>query len=312
MTPPHLTVAVVVCAYTMDRFDDVRKTVASVCAQRRPAEYVVVAVDHNGQLHDRLRDVLPARVILVLNEGGRGLSTTRNVGSQAVHSDIVAYIDDDAAAEEDWLGALAGPFADASVMAVGGRIDPAWPDAERPGWLAPEFDWVVACTYRGMAVSSDNETRNVIGCNMALRRSALEKVGWFNPGLGRVGKITGQAEETELCLRIRREIPGARILYAPGAVVHHKVPRGRLTIPFLLKRSYNEGFFKARMQQVSPPEEDALETETAYLKHLVQSFFPAQLKRIYSPPALARLSAGILSVGAVGAGVLMARLRPEA
>lgn len=303
--------SVIICAYTLKRLQDIREAVGSMLAQSRSPHEVILSVDHNRELLERLRQEMPSAVSLVLNEGEQGLSETRNVGIRAATGDILAFMDDDAVADPDWLENLVEPFSDSSVVAVGGMTTPQWVNGGRPRWFPEDLDWVVACTYRGMAVSKQNETRNVIGCNMAFRRSVLEKVGWFNSGLGRIGKTKGQAEETELCLRIRREIPGARILYQQSAIVHHSVPSERLTLQFLLKRSYNEGFYKARMQQYSPRAEHVLSAETAYLHHLLFRFVPQHLLRFYQPDNITKLIAVLICISAVGMGSLVARITPE-
>lgn len=312
MNDSYVRASVVVCAYTMERFDDVCRTIESVQSQTQAPAEIVVAVDHNEELAGLLEGRWGSVAPVVRNAGVRGLSATRNVGSAATSGEILAFIDDDAAADPDWLLRLTAAFEDPAVVAVGGGIRPAWATGGRPRWLAPEFDWVVACTYRGMPVSANGDVRNVIGANMAFRRSALGAVGWFSPGLGRVGRTTGQAEETEICIRMRQQIPGARILYEPRALVHHKVPAERLTLRFLLKRSYNEGFYKARMQRRLPRGSRPLASEAAYAKHLALRFVPQELLRLYDLNSVLRLGSAAFSVSAVLLGTIIGRARPEA
>ncbi|WP_437437621.1 glycosyltransferase family 2 protein, partial [Streptomyces prasinopilosus] len=107
-------ISVVICAYTEDRWEDVLAAVASVRAQSRPALEILLVVDHNEVLLDRLaeeyRDTGDVRVLA--NAGPRGLSAGRNTGIAASRGGIVAFLDDDAVAERDWLGHFAAAYAD--------------------------------------------------------------------------------------------------------------------------------------------------------------------------------------------------------
>ena len=166
--------SVVICAYTLDRWDDLLGAVASARGQEPAPREVVLVIDHNDALLQRAQaEVVGARVIA--NTGARGLSGARNTGVEAASGEIVAFLDDDAAAEPGWLSALVAPFADPHVVGTGGGAIPIW-SVPRPAWFPDEFGWVVGCSYRGMPVVQA-AVRNPIGCNMAFRRAALVEAG---------------------------------------------------------------------------------------------------------------------------------------
>ena len=236
------SISVVICAYTEDRWSDLTEAVASVARQRQPTSQTVVVIDHNPDLSTRARRDLEG-VIVVDNAEERGLSGARNTGIRATHGDIVAFMDDDAMAEPDWLEELGAAYADPAVMAVGGSIVPMWL-RRRPIWFPEEFDWVVGCTYLGMPTQS-TIVRNVIGCNMSFRREVFDAVGGFSSGIGRLGSRPLGGEETELCIRAQRHWPDRAIVYEPRAVVRHRVPATRGTVGYFRARCYAEGLSKA-------------------------------------------------------------------
>ena len=126
MSPGVPSVSVVVCAYTEERWGDIVRAVASVAAQHRPPDELLLVVDHNEALAVRAARELTG-VTVVRNAHARGLSGARNTGVELAAGEVIAFLDDDAAARPDWLERLLGPYRDPSVAAVGGAAFPLWP-----------------------------------------------------------------------------------------------------------------------------------------------------------------------------------------
>jgi GT2 family glycosyltransferase len=307
----QLETSVVICTYSQDRKPSLLRAVASARNQLLRPREIIVVVDQDKDLAYTLPMSLPSDVTLVFNAEPSGLSGARNTGVQQSRGQVVAFLDDDAWAEPDWLTSLTAGFQQPGVFGVGGRVIPIWPEAGRPSWFPEELDWVVGCSYAGFPVSADQRVRNVIGCNMAFRKSVFEGVGYFRNSLGRVGKTTGQAEETDLCLRIARGFPGAIIRYEPRATVYHDVAIDRATLHFLLVRSYNEGYWKGHLRRLQAGDANGvLSSESHYLRHLLAHFLPRRLSHIYRMQNLVQLAATSLSVLTVGVGYLAATLLP--
>lgn len=232
------SLAVVICAYSDERRPQLVASIRSVLDQTvRPCRTVVV-VDHNDGLLAYVRAYFPD-VVAIANEAMRGLSGARNCGVRAAGADIIAFLDDDAIAEPDWLARLAAHYANPAVCGVGGKVLPLWQDG-RPRWFPEEFQWVVGCSYRGLP-DRLKPVRNPIGCNMSFRRAVFDTVGGFREGIGRTGQDAAGCEETELSIRICQAIAGSLILYDPQAVVHHHVTRNRSRWDYFRKRCIAEG-----------------------------------------------------------------------
>lgn len=305
-----LTVSVIICCYTEDRLDDIREAVASVEAQTRPPEEMILAVDNNAPLYELLRDDMAERAEVVLNDKVRGLSATRNRGIKSAHGEVIAFLDDDAVATENWLERLVAVFDDPHVVGAGGRAILDWA-AGRPRWFPEDLDWIVGGSFTWLAPRRA-EVRNPHGHNMIFRRVAFDSVGLFDYAMGRVGNGGQAAEEAELSLRITHHLPESKIVYEPGAVVHHKVPSHRGRLRYVIKRSYQEGRSKARIQYLwRAHRSNSLFTEGIYLRHLVFRSIPWRLARFWRPRALAQVVAIALCIIATLTGYVKGKRRLE-
>jgi GT2 family glycosyltransferase len=288
-------VTVVVCVYTEQRWHQIVRAVESVLAQQTPADQIVVVVDHNDALLDRARTAFPEATV-VASTGPLGLSGARNTGVAHANGEIIAFLDDDAEAEPDWLARMLPHYRNSNALAVGGQAIPAW-EAARPRWLPREFDWVVGCSFTGQP-SRVSPVRNVIGCNMSFRRAVLDHVNGFDPALGRVGSIPVGCEETELCIRIRQHTPDGIVLYEPRARVRHRVTADRATWRYFRRRCFSEGRSKAVVARLVGSDA-ALSAEREYIRHALPVGIWRGLRDVRDGDP-----AGLLRSSAIVAGLL--------
>jgi O-antigen biosynthesis protein len=242
-----MSASVIICAYTLERWDALCEAVDSCRRQTRPPLEVIVVIDYNSELEERSRVEFPD-VRVVANHLTKGLSGARNTGVLASVGEVVVFLDDDAYAEETWLEHLTDPFTDPLVAGAGGWIVPHWEGPE-PGWFPRTFYWVLGCSYDGLPPSGSS-IRNPIGASMALRRSVFAEVGGFTDGIGRVGKVPLGCEETEICIRYGQRHGGDRIVLVRDAVVHHRVPAARCTWGYFSSRCWAEGISKAAVSSL--------------------------------------------------------------
>jgi glycosyltransferase involved in cell wall biosynthesis len=266
--------AVVVCAASAEREQLLRECVHSLLAGERVPEEILVVVDHNPALLASLAGWLPTAVRLLRSEAP-GISASRNTGLRAASSDVVAFVDDDAAVEPDWLLHIVEPFAAAErVLGAGGTVVPDWESDAR--WLPDELFWVVGCTYRGHP-DTPGPIRNPIGCNMAFRRRELCAIGGFSTAFGKCGGAPSTCDETEACLRLERTHGLGRLVFAPAARVRHHIPAARIGWGALLRRCVSEGVSKRRLRRLYG--QTALGTERIYAVKLVTDRVPRLLVR---------------------------------
>jgi cellulose synthase/poly-beta-1,6-N-acetylglucosamine synthase-like glycosyltransferase len=259
------TVSVVVCAYTMARAALLDRALSSVRSQTHPALEILLVVDHCRDLLDRSR-AMAGGVRVCASTERRGLSGARNTGVARAHGDVVAFLDDDAAAAPDWLARLVRPYANPHVVGVGGHVIAEW-EGGRPAWFPREFDWVVGCSYVGQPTDTA-VVRNPIGANMSFRRQALVAAGGFSADVGRVGTRPTGCEETEVSIRLTCRDPASMIVLEPRAIVRHHVPRDRSRWSYFWRRCWAEGLSKASVSRLAD-QRAALSSERAYVLHVL-------------------------------------------
>ena len=305
-----MRVSVVLCTHTLARFDDCCEAAESVLAQSYDDVELVLVSDGNDDLYERFEATFGDREDVVTHCNGQnvGLLESRNNGAEIATGDVVAFIDDDAVAAEDWAEKLVTAYeADSDRQAVGGRMVPAWV-AGKPSFLPEEFYWLVGVTNRGFGPDGDPETagevRNTFGSNISFRRDVFLDLGGFEDDIGgRQGGKNLQGGETELCARLRSEYDTG-VYYVPDALVAHKIFDYRTDPGWLVDRAFWQGYSKRGMETFVP---ESTGEESDFLKMLLLSFVPQRLVSLVRSPSLA----GVLQIlflfvltGCVSAGYL--------
>ena len=273
-----MKVSVIISTYSLERFNDVLDCINSLSRQTLLPYEVILVLDPVEELREFYVSRVPSHVKIVISEE-KGLSNARNAGVRRAFGNVVAFIDDDAVADKDWLRILVKNYDDLDVLGVGGLVMPVWENG-RPIWFPEELDWVVGCSYKGLP-EHKSCVRNPIGCNMAFRKDVFEKVGYFKSDIGRQGKKLLGSEEAEFSTRMIGIIPNAKIIYDPSAIVHHNVPKSRAGFRYFMRRSFYEGVSKRLMEKVESNPTDVLSVEKQYIKYLLKVSIPLRLKRIH-------------------------------
>jgi glycosyltransferase involved in cell wall biosynthesis len=301
-------ISVVICAYTEQRWEQTCAAVDSVRRQSLPSLEIVLVIDYNSDLYERATVAMPD-VIVVENQEPRGISGARNTGAAQARGEVIAFLDDDATAHEDWLKFLADTYENPAVVGTGGLTMPHWLTS-RPAWMPEEFYWVIGCNYLGLPPSGAS-VRNLMGANMSFRRQAFDLVkSGFTAGLGRTatGRPLG-CEETEFCIRLSRTLPGALLVMDHRAVIWHNVPKNRCTVSYFLSRCYAEGLSKAQIV-ASVGRSGGLATEYAYATRRLPLAVARGVADVFrgDPAGLGRSAAIIVGLAVTATGYARGKL----
>jgi glycosyltransferase involved in cell wall biosynthesis len=267
----------------------------SLFRQTYPAdkwEIVVVdnaSTDDTKRIVEQFEDQTPK--LRYVFEAQLGAARARVAGMNAARGEIIAWIDDDCIANQDWLECLLEGFEmhELTPAVVGGQITLNW-EVARPWWMAEELDPTFGHLDYGQAPCL---VRAVNGANMAWRVDKVLKLGDHHVELGPVGRNKSRmSEDVDLQLRIRQR--GEKILFTPKAVVSHFIPREHAKLRYLLSRYFALGTSDSVRQQYARPT-DRIDSLKRLIKSLI--FFPLDIWRLLLlfPKRMLRLSPDLLN-----------------
>ncbi|WP_336003198.1 glucosyl-dolichyl phosphate glucuronosyltransferase [Halorientalis halophila] len=278
-----MRVSVVLCTHTLERYDAFTEAAESVLAQSHDDTELVLVSDGSTAVFERFEDDFGGRddVVTHCNDENVGLLESRNNGAEVATGDVVAFIDDDAVADPDWVAELVEAYDHRDALAAGGKMVPEWV-AGRPTFLPEEFYFLVGVTQRGFA-DGPGEVRNTFGSNISFRRDVFLELGGFDSEIGgRKGDENLQGGETELCARLR-ESYDAGVYYNPDARVAHKVFEYRTDPRWLLDRAFWQGYSKRGMEVLVPA---STGEEYDFLGQLLGEFVPQRARDLVTGPSV--------------------------
>lgn len=193
----------------------------SLSQQDYPNFEIVVIADAAGRF--ALAEQGFGRIVKQSGFDEANISAARNMGIALAAGELVAFIDDDSAAEPTWLSRLLAPFADDRVAATTGYVlgrngislqwAASWVDAlgRSHALDVDEAEYSLHEATPGAAVKTE-------GTNMAFRRMLLAQMGGFDPA------FRFYLDETDL--NMRQALAGQITAVVPLAQVHHGFAEG--------------------------------------------------------------------------------------
>ncbi len=196
------SISVVVCTHNGAR--TLHDCLAGLAAMSYP-DFEVILVDDGST--DATVAVASEYDVTVISTPNRGLSASRTLGAKRARGEIVAYLDDDAWPDPDWLFHLAWAFQTTGHAVIGGPNIP--PEDDEP------IAFCVANAPGGPVhvLLTDDLAEHVPGCNLAVRRERLLAIGGFDP------RFRAAGDDVDFCWRIQDQ--GWTVGFAPGAMVWH-------------------------------------------------------------------------------------------
>lgn len=228
---PYLKISVVVC--TRNGSATLRECLEALGRQTYRDREVIVVDDGSTDAVPEIAKSFEFVRYHRLQHGG--LSVARNAGALLATGEVVAYTDDDCMPDEDWLTRLAKAFDDPQWVAAGGPNIPPPP--------RNKIEALVAAAPGGPShvMINDEEAEHLPGCNLAIRKRALDAIRGFNPMFRTAG------DDVDVCWWLREY--GGRLRFVPGAMVwHHR----RFTVKAYFKQQMGYGHAEALLMKQHP------------------------------------------------------------
>ena len=249
-----IEISAVIC--THNRAQYLRKALASLCTQTLEKDRYEILVVDNASTDETAtvvqHEYAEAANLRYLFEPELGLSVARNAGARLAKAPYIAYLDDDAIADSQWLENSLSVFhlPGLNVGIIGGPIRPIW-ESPRPTWLPDHLlpSLTILDPQRPAGVIDD--TQRIYGANLLVSRRAFDAAGGFNANLGRKGSSLMSSEET--ALRSLIVAAGFVAYFDPAVIVHHHVPSQRLQRGWFYRRAYWQGRSQAVVFSAGSP-----------------------------------------------------------
>jgi glycosyltransferase involved in cell wall biosynthesis len=304
----QLLLSIVITSYTTERLKDIFDLLNSIKSQAYSNIETVFVAERSQELYERVKAYAEEKDIstmkIIVNEGGWGLSASRNLGIKHAEGDIIGFVDDDVLLFPEWAREMVKTYQGDSVIGVAGPALPLWED-ERMKWFPEEFHWIISCTS-WTPFKEMTDLRNVWGHNFSFKKEAFDLCGPFSTKHGfPKGTYEGfLGEDNEFSMRVKT-LTNKRIVYNPKVWVQHKVHKYRLTWRFIMRRSYWMGYSRQILRgQYKTSDSNLLNIENRLLRNIFVHFMPTTLKNLRRQPSdslrsllLATVSLTCISLG---------------
>lgn len=228
-------VSVIVCTYNRAQLlKSCLRSLDDQTANRSLYEVIIVNNNSTDSTQKFVEDFVRRRPnFRVVIEKKQGLSHARNRGWREAKGRYVAYIDDDALAQPDWIEQIVTFIKNnPKINAFGGPYG-RFSQKPLPNWF-PESYATLNLGDKVKKVDLENEW--ISGSSMILNKSVFKKYGGFNTELGMKGGKILYGEETEFLLRLKKGKES--VYYVPTVKVKHLVAEYKFNIWWVLKNDY--------------------------------------------------------------------------
>lgn len=220
---------------TKDRKDKLERCLDSINADAMVESGSELILVDNGSTDSSLKIIREFQQktpfpVSFFQETRKGLSFCRNRGIRNAKGDLVIFTDDDCYMAKDYLKAAKKIFQDNSIGFATGRV--ALYDKED----CPIMTCNEART-RTIDQKSLSGVPKIIGANLIIRKSVIEKVGWFDILFGSGTWFAG--DDIDYISRVL--VKGFKGIYDPSIIVYHHHGRKDKDVVQNQERFYAKG-----------------------------------------------------------------------
>ncbi|MCK4744842.1 glycosyltransferase family 2 protein [Candidatus Parcubacteria bacterium] len=225
-------ITVIICTYNRSKY--LKLCLQSLIEQTLSQNYFdIIVIDNNSnddtkKITDKFLNILPFKYVFEKNQG---LSYARNRGIKESNTEYIAYIDDDAKANKNWLQTAYKIIQEKNPAIFGGPIYPYY-ESKKPKWFLDKYE------TRKISEKGKYLTKNefLSGSNIFFKKNIFNKIGLFDNNLGMKGGKISIGEETKIQIIANKK--EKKKYYEPTLFVYHLVPKSKMTIKYRIKRYF--------------------------------------------------------------------------
>lgn len=288
MEKTEVLMSVIVCTYNRAKLlGNCLKSIESQTAGKNLYEVIVVNNNSTDNTQKIIEDFVRNRPnFRVIIEKNQGLSYARNKGWKEAKGKYIAYIDDDAIAEPNWVEQIVMFIKNNPKINVFGGPYGRFSLKPFPKWFPEEY----GILNLGDKIRKINPKKEwLTGTNMIFRKVLFKKYGGFKTCLGMRGTKMYYGEETEMIVRLSKK--GEFIYYVPTIRVKHLVAEYKFSLWWLLKSDY---FHNLNSSLISGKVPNLLRSFILFLVSIL--VFPVYLLNIKKEPFKRKIYYGLSNV----------------
>lgn len=217
-------VSIIIASYNSQK--TIKRNLDSLIELKYPKNRLEIIYIDDGSIDNSVKIISEYckkyNFIKLIRQNHKGIGAARNLGIKNAKYNIIAFIDSDCFADNNWLKQINRNF-NKKVGAVAGSIIPDNPQNRLEKYLASLYH-----SYR--------QDYSVMA-NFAFRKDLLEVIGYFDENL-----ISG--EDVDFSWRLAKS--NIRVKYVKEAVVTHKM---RSNMTSLIKWAYRDGKGWAQLEK---------------------------------------------------------------
>lgn len=241
----NLNFSVVVCTY--NRYKYLKKCIDSLLSQsinKSSFEILVMddgSTDETEKLIQKYKKKLSVPQIHYFKSKNIGLAHSRNLALKQAKSKYIAFIDDDAKADLNWLKNALKYFNNLKnkkeIKGITGPVLPYY-IVKKPVWFKDEYEADIKSSVSRYLKIGESFS----GPNMILNKDFVNKFKGFGEDIDMKADVLMVGEETKFFERIWQKYPANKFFYyATDLKVYHLVHPYKMTVIYRLKRWFASG-----------------------------------------------------------------------
>jgi glycosyltransferase involved in cell wall biosynthesis len=221
-------ISLVICTYNRCRYlPEALKSIQSQTLSFERFELIIIdnnSTDDTAAIAQQFIINNPQLTIRYCFEAQKGLSFARNRGIKEANAPIINYVDDDAILSPGYLEAMLQFFlVYPHAVGAGGKVIPKYEDGREPEWMSKYlYGFIGKIDFGNEIQLFTKEMKYPVGCNMAYRKTILEKAGGFNQ------MLQFRSDDKYIFYQVKKI--ATQIYFVPSAWLYHYIDAHRLEI----------------------------------------------------------------------------------